>query len=384
MSGRWLGGVLALALILAAGCGRDESKEQAAGSAQAWTDVVIGVAGAHSGDLASYGLPSLNAVKLVVAERNARGGVNGRRIEIRAQDDQCKPELATNAATRLLSDNVAAVIGHICSGATKAALPIYKDAGLVCISSSATTPSLTQSGEYPLFFRTIASDDAQARLAVDFVLQELKLSKLAVIHDKGEYGKGFADFAKRFLEQSGKAQVVLFEGITPGAVDYSAVVQKVRAVGADGLVFGGYHPEASKIAAQMRKQGLAIPFVSDDGVKDDTFIRVAGEYAEGVYATGPRDLSANPQYQAAVAAHRKEFGTEPGAFFPQAYAAAQALLSAIEKAGSVDSAKIAAALRSGQFDTPLGRIGFDARGDATGVGFSVYQVRGGRYVELKK
>ena len=384
MSRAWAACLLAAILVVSAGCGREDKKEQAEGPAKAWTDIVIGVAGAHSGDLASYGLPSLNAVKLVVAERNARGGVNGRRIELKAQDDQCKPELATNAATRLLSDNVAAVIGHICSGATKAALPIYKDARIVCISSSATTPGLTQGGEYPLFFRTIASDDAQARLAVDFVLDVLKLKRPAVLHDKGEYGRGFAEYARSFLEGSGRARVALYEGVTPGAVDYSAVVQKVRAADADGVVFGGYHPEASRIVTQMRKLGLAIPFVSDDGVKDDTFIKVAGAYAEGVYATGPRDLSANPRYRAVVEAHKREFGSEPGAFFPQAYAAAEALLSAIEKAGGTDPAKVAAALRANQFDTPLGRIGFDAKGDAIGVGFSVYRVEGGAYVELKR
>ncbi len=130
--------------------------------------IKIGVAGPHSGDLASYGIPTTKAAELVVAEVNAKGGVLGRQIQLVIEDDVCKPEIATNTATKLVGDGVVAVIGHICSGATKAAMGIYKDSKIPAISPSATNPDLTQSGDYPNFFRTIASDDAQARLEVDF------------------------------------------------------------------------------------------------------------------------------------------------------------------------------------------------------------------------
>jgi len=178
--------------------------------------IKIGVAGAHSGDLASYGLPTVNAAKLVVKDINAKGGINGQKVELVIEDDQCKPELATNAAAKLVSSRVVAVIGHICSGATKAALGIYKDSELVTISPSATTPSLTQSGEYPNFFRTIAPDDAQAKLAADFLTKTLKLKRIAVLHDKGDYGKGFAELVKQYAEENG-VTVALFEGVNPGA-----------------------------------------------------------------------------------------------------------------------------------------------------------------------
>ncbi|MDQ7796341.1 MAG: branched-chain amino acid ABC transporter substrate-binding protein, partial [Spirochaetia bacterium] len=174
--------------------------------------IKIGVAGAHTGDLASYGLPSVNAAKLVVKNINDKGGINGQKVELVIEDDQCKPELATNAAAKLVSAKVVAVIGHICSGATKAALGIYKDSKIVTISPSATNPPLTQSGEYPNFFRTIAPDDAQAKLAATFLAKTLKLKKIAVLHDKGDYGKGFAELVKQYAEEYG-VQVPLFEGI---------------------------------------------------------------------------------------------------------------------------------------------------------------------------
>jgi branched-chain amino acid transport system substrate-binding protein len=345
--------------------------------------IKIGIAGAHSGDLASYGLPIVKAAKLVVADVNAKGGILGKQVEVIDEDDVCKPEVATNTATKLATAGVTVVVGHVCSGATKAALDIYKNSKIVAMSGSATNPDLTQSGKYPNFFRTIASDDAQAKLEVDFALDTLKLKKIAVLHDKGDYGKGLAEFAKLFIEKSGKGEVVLFEGVTPGAVDYSSVVNKIKRAGADAVIFGGYHPEASKIVSEMRKSKMKTVFISDDGVKDETFIKVAGKYAEGVYATGPKDTSTNPMDKAVKEAYKKAYGEDVGVFSINGYAATQALLNAIQKAGSTDYDAIIKALRTEYVDTPLGKIKFDNRGDAIGVGFSVYQVKNGKYVELK-
>ncbi len=353
------------------------------GPVSAADTIKFGVGGAHSGDLASYGIPAVNAAKLVVADWNANGGVLGKQIELVVEDDVCKPEVATSTATKLVGENVAVVMGHICSGATKAALGIYKDSKKVTMSPSATNPALTQSGDYPNFFRTIASDDAQARLEVDFALQVLKVKKIAVLHDKGDYGKGLAEFAKGFLEKEPNAEVVLYEGITPGAVDYSAVVQKIKRSKAEAVIYGGYHPEASKIVTLMRKKKMKTHFISDDGVKDDTFIKVAKQYAEGVYATGPKDVSKNPLTKEYIEKHKKEFKSDPGAFFDNAVSATIALLTAIKNAGSTDYDAIVKALQTKEADTPVGSIKFDERGDAIGVGFAMYQVQNGQYVELK-
>ena len=354
-----------------------------AGTTFAADTIKLGVAGAHSGDLASYGLPSLNAAKLVVDDINAKGGILGKKVEVVPVDDVCKPEVAANVATKLVSDGATVVLGHICSGATKAALNIYKDAKIVTISPSATNVDLTKSGEYPNFFRTISADDAQANLQVDYAINKLKLKKVAVIHDKGDYGKGLAEFAKADFEKRG-IKVVLFEGITPGAVDYSAVVQKVKRSGADAVVYGGYHPEAAKIVGGMRSKKMKTLFISDDGVRDDTFIKVAAKNAEGVYATGPMDTSKNPMAVAAIEQHKKVYGSEPGAFYLNAYAATLCVLQAIEKAGTTDYAAVSKALRTNWFETPLGKISFDENGDAKGIGFSMYQVQKGKYVEMGK
>ncbi|SLM27501.1 LivJ1 [Desulfamplus magnetovallimortis] len=353
-----------------------------AGTAMASDTIKLGVAGAHSGDLASYGLPSVKAAELVVKKINDAGGVLGKQVELLVEDDVCKPEVAGNTATKLVSDGANVVMGHICSGATKAALGIYKDAGIVVMSPSATNPDLTLSGEYPNFFRTIAHDAVQAQLQVKYATEVLKTKSVAILHDKGDYGKGQAELAQKYFTEAG-VKVVLFEGVTPGAVDYSAIVTKVRKEKPELVVWGGYHPEASKIVTLMRKKRMDTLFMGGDGVKDDTFIKVAGEYAEGVYATGPMDISMNPLAVQAKKEHQDAYGSDPGAFFDNAYAATLALLNAVEKAASTDYDAIVKALQNEYVDTTLGKIKFDEKGDATGIGFSVYRVQGGTFVEQK-
>ncbi|MFH1155526.1 MAG: branched-chain amino acid ABC transporter substrate-binding protein [Pseudomonadota bacterium] len=344
--------------------------------------IKLGVAGAHSGDLASYGIPSAHAAELVVEKINKKGGVLGKKVELLVEDDVCKPEVAGNTATKLVSEGANVVLGHICSGATKAALGIYKEAGIVCMSPSATNPDLTPSGEYPNFFRTIAHDAVQAQLQVKYATEVLKVKTVAILHDKGDYGKGQAELAQKYFGEKG-VEVVLFEGVTPGAVDYSAIVTKVKSKNPDLVVWGGYHPEASKIVTLMRKKKMTTLFMGADGVKDDTFIKVAGEYAEGVYATGPMDISANPMAIQAKKEHQDAYGSDPGAFYDAAYAATLALLNAIEKSGSTKYDDIVKALRTESVDTPLGKISFDEKGDAIGIGFSVYRVANGAFVEQK-
>ncbi|MBI9086010.1 MAG: branched-chain amino acid ABC transporter substrate-binding protein [Desulfobacterales bacterium] len=354
------------------------------GACLAADTIKMGVPGAHSGDLASYGIPTVRAAELVAKKYNDQGGVLGKKIELLVEDDQCKTEIAVNVATKLITDKVNIVLGHICSGPCKASLAVYLAENVIVMSPSATNTELTKSGNYSNFFRTIAPDDAQAKTQVDFAIGTLGAKKIAIVHDKGDYGKGLAEFAQGFLAKDNRAEMVLYEGITAGAVDYSAIINKIKRSGADVLIYGGFHPEASKIVQQMRKKRMKTIMISDDGVKDDTFIKVAGAAAEGVYATGPTDTTSNAMAIAAIAAHRKAYGEDPGAFFLNAYAAATAMLEAIKTAGTLEIGAVSKVLRSQFVETPLGKIGFDARGDAVGVGFSVFQVKNGVYVDVNK
>jgi branched-chain amino acid transport system substrate-binding protein len=345
--------------------------------------IKLGVIGPLTGDLAGYGIPMLNAAKLVVGDVNAGGGINGKTLEIIAQDDQCKPELSTNAATRLIADGADIVLGPVCSGATKAALPILASKKIISISPAATSPALTQSGEFPYFFRTTPSDDAQALLAAKFAIQALGAKKVAILHDKGDYGKGYAEFVKQFVEADKGAQVVFFEGITPGAVDYSSSVQKISRSGADVLIFGGYYPEASKIITNIRARNLKINFVSEDGVKTAAFLKLTGKKGEGVYASSSNDTTELPMTKKAFEQHRAVYGSEPGQFFEQSYAAVQAMVNALKKTKSTDSVALMQVLRNDDVDSLIGKIRFDEKGDCIGAGFTMFKVVNGNFVDEK-
>lgn len=345
--------------------------------------IKLGVAGVHSGELASYGIPALRGVELAVRDINFRGGVLGRLVKLYVEDDLCKPKEAPLIASKLVGKGVHAVIGHTCSGATKAALDIYRAANILVISPSATHPDLTKGGMYPNFFRTIASDDAQAKVQVDFALGVLKVRKIAILHDKGVYGKGLAEFVKTLLENSGKADVVLYQGIRPASTNFSALVQKIKGVGAQAVIYGGYHPGASKIVREMWIRKMDAAFISGDGIKDERFIAVAGKHAEGVYATAPKDPIDIPMAMAVTRAYIEEFESEPGAFSLNAYAAVLALAHAMETAGSTDYAAVSTALKTEAVETPIGTIRFDERGDAIGVGFSIFRVDNGVFVNTK-
>ncbi len=349
-------------------------------SAQAADTIKIGVAGAHSGDLASYGVPSLNAAEIVAEKVNKAGGINGKMIELVKGDDQCKPELATNVATKLLSDHVAAVMGHICSGATKASLALYNEAHIISMSPSATTPGLTAGGSNPMFLRTIAKDDSQALVTSNFMLKELKVKKVAYLHDNGDYGKGFADMNRANLEKAG-VETVLFEAITPDAVDFSSIVKKLRHAKADILVFGGYQPTASKLLQQMRRAKVMTPVMGPDGLKDDAFIKMTGKDAEGVYCSYPKDTSSLPLYKEARQAHLDKYKTEPGSFYYFAYSAMLCLVNAIKEAGTTDTDKMLEVLHTKHVDTPIGSLVFNKSGDAAGLGMSIYQIKDGKFVE---
>ncbi|MCK5097257.1 MAG: branched-chain amino acid ABC transporter substrate-binding protein [Desulfobacteraceae bacterium] len=343
----------------------------------------LGVAVVKTGELASYGISGLRGVEMAAQDINSRGGIMGRPIKLFVEDDLCLPKHALIVASKLLSHNVHAVIGHICSGATFTALDTYKNADIITISPSATNPDLTQSGDYPNFYRTIASDDTQALVQVEFAVNQLKLKRIAVIHDKSVYGKGLSEYVKDILKKIDKRKIVLYEGVSTGSINYTQLVQKIKKVRADGVIYGGYHPGASKIVRQMRLKKIKATFISGDGIKDESFIISSGKNAEGVYATAPRDTSEIRMAVEATKAYRAKYDEKPGAFFLNAYAAVLALANAIEKAGSLDYDKVSKALKSESVETPIGNISFDERGDATGTGFSIFQVQNGVFAEYK-
>lgn len=349
----------------------------------------IGYGGALLGNLASYGLSGLYGMEYAVIKANAAGGVLGKQVEIIKEDDACDPALASSAASKLSGSGVKLVLGHTCSGATASALSVYGK-NMLLISPSATEVSLTEDGSNPYFFRTIMRDDAQADLQVEFV-KKRGFKKVAIIHDKGDYGKALADRAKASIEadKDSGIKVVLFEGVTTGQVSYDAVVSKMKNAGAEVLLWGGYYNDASKLATQMRSKQVDTIIVGADGLKNEGYVKMAGEAAEGTFATGPADLSqsANPpaSVTAALEDHKKRYPTEEiGPYFFYSAAAIEALFAAIEKTGNAtDLEAIKKHLQEDIVETVMGPVHFDAKGDIVGSQAVMYEIKGGNFVEVE-
>lgn len=347
----------------------------------------IGYGGALLGNLASYGMSGVYGMEYAVLKANAAGGVLGRQVEVLREDDGCDAALASSAATKLSGTGVKLVLGHTCSGATASALSVYGKTMLL-ISPSATEVSLTESGDNPYFFRTIMRDDAQADLQVEFV-KKRGFKKVAILHDKGDYGKALADRAKLGLGELADVKIVLFEGVTTGQVSYDAVVSKLKNTGAEILLWGGYYSDASKLVTQMRAKQVNTLVVGADGLKNEGYLKMAGEAAEGTFATGPADLSKSANPPAAVTAaledHKKRYPTEEiGPYFFYSAAAMEALFAAVEKAGSAtDLDAIKKHLQEDTVETVMGPVRFDAKGDIVGSQAVMYEIKGGQFVEVE-
>lgn len=345
-------------------------------------DLKIGTAGPLTGTDAELGTATYRAAKLYFDEVNKSGGVLGKQIVLVEKDDECNATKGGTVAKEFVDEKVSFIIGHNCSGATLAALPAYKEASILAISPSATNPTITQSGNFPNFFRTIASDDLQGKIQVDFSVRH-SYKKVALVHDETAYGSGLAEFVEKFAKTA-KIAIALKEEIKKDQDDYPDTIKNIIDAAPEALIFSGNFLEAAKIIAGIRKTGSNIPLIIGDGAKSADFIKVAGEAAEGTIATGPRDTSESDEAKSAIAKYKEAHNNEePGSFFLEAYAASEALINAVKKAGAIDSTKVAEKLRSEKLKTTIGDVQFDTKGDTIGAGFSLFKVKDGKWMELK-
>ncbi|MDR2444301.1 MAG: branched-chain amino acid ABC transporter substrate-binding protein [Deltaproteobacteria bacterium] len=349
----------------------------------------LGFGGALLGNNASYGLSNLYGIEYAIGKINAKGGVLGRQVELVQEDDGCDPEKGSTAATKLTSLGLNLVLGHTCSGATHSALSVYGDSALV-ISSSATEVSLTESGDNPYFFRTTPRDDAQVPAQVDYIVKK-GFKRVAILHDKGDYGLALAEMARNLLnglkdkpDGPKDIEIVLFDGITTGDPNFDDTITLVASKQADILIWGGYYSDASKLVVQMRDKGVATLLIGPDGLYNNSFITLAGAAAEGVLTTGQMDLSNSDAAKAAIEDHKTRHSEDIGPYFFYSAGATEALLAAVEKVGNTtDLEAIKKHLNEDTVDTIMGPVRFDAKGDVIGVGFSIYEIKDGTFHEIK-
>jgi len=346
--------------------------------------ITIGMAGPITGDLAEFGAQLKRGAEQAVADINKAGGVLGKQLTLEEGDDQCDPKQAPIVANDLVSKKVVFVAGHFCSGSSIPASAVYHEEGILQITPASTNPKFTDDAAtsgWKTVFRTCGRDDQQGSFAGAWVAEHYKGKNVAVVHDKSPYGQGLADLTKAALNTAGMQEKV-YEAITPGEQDYTALVTKMKQAKIDVIYFGGYHPEAALIVKQARDQGLKAPLLSGDSLNTLEFATLAGKASDGVMFTNAAESRNLPSAAAAVKEFRDQ-GFEPEGYTLATYAAIQVWAEAATKAGTTDSAKVADTLRSQQWDTVIGKLGFDAKGDLTSATYVWYVFKDGKYSEAQ-
>jgi branched-chain amino acid transport system substrate-binding protein len=350
------------------------------GKEQAPSEIAVAVAGPMTGQYASFGEQMRKGVEMAVADINREGGLLGQKLRLEVGDDACDPKQAVAVANQLASKGVKFVAGHFCSGSSIPASNVYSEEDMVQISPASTNPRLTERGLANVF-RTCGRDDQQGLIAGNFLAQRFRDRKIAVIHDKTAYGKGLADETRKTLEKNG-VQPAMYEAYTAGEKDYTALITKLKAAGIDVLYVGGYHTEAGLMVRQMRQQGMNTVLVSGDALVTQEYWQITGAAGEGTLMTFSPDPRKNPIAQPLVKRFR-DAGYEPEGYTLYSYGAVQAWADSVRKANSVDTGKVIAELRKGKFETVLGPIGFDEKGDVTAPGYVLYEWKNGKYDYFK-
>jgi branched-chain amino acid transport system substrate-binding protein len=344
------------------------------------TDVAVGMAGPVSGPNAVFGEQMRRGAEMAVNDLNAKGGVLGNQLRFVVVDDASNPSQGVSVANKLASDGAVAVFGHFNSAVSIPASKVYADEKILQISPASTNPQLTEQG-LSTVFRTCGRDDQQGDVAAAYLLSAHKSSQIAVIHDQSTYGKGLADATKASMNKGGLTEA-MYDSVTVGERDYSALVTRMKTAGIQVVYFGGLHTEAGLLVRQMAEAGLQVQFVSGDGVVNKEFWNIAGATGEGALVTFGAENRDNPAAADVVKRFRDQ-GFEPESYTLYTYAAVQAWAQAAEKVRSLDAEKVAATLRDGEYPTVIGTLSFDAKGDRKTTDYVFYRWSNGNYSQVR-
>ena len=339
-------------------------------SSQESDSIKIALVGPTTGPVAQYGDMQMMGAKMAVERINAAGGVDGQMLEAVVLDDVCEPKQAVAAANKVVNQGIKYVVGHLCSGSTQPASDIYEDEGILMITPASTSPAITERG-FKMIFRTIGLDSQQGPVAGRYIANTIKPAKMAVIHDKQQYGQGIAGEVKKTVESMG-INVVLFEGVNKDQKDFSALITKMKSADVDFVYYGGYHPELGLILRQSREQGFTARFMGPEGVGNKDISTIAGDASEGLLVTLPSDFSKVAANADLVKAFEAKGEDPSGPFVMPGYAAVQIIADSIKATGSRDPGKLAEHMRNSSFDTPIGKVAYKANGDLKEFQFVIF------------
>ena len=344
-------------------------------------DISVAVAGPMTGQYASFGTQLRNGAEAAVADINAAGGVLGKQLKLQVSDDACDPKQARAVAEKIANAKIPFVAGHYCSSSSIPASEAYAEGGVLQITPASTNPTFTERKLWNTF-RVCGRDDQQGTVAGDYVAKNFKGKNIAILQDKSTYGKGLADEMKKALNKAGTKEK-MYEAYTQGDKDFNALVSKMKANNIDLVYVGGNHTEAGLILRQMRNQGMKTQvMVSGDAIATNEFWSITGDAGEGMMFTFGADPRKRPT-AAAVVKKFKDKGVDPEGYTLYTYAAMQIWVQAVKKANTTDAKKVAEVIRAGKWDTVLGPISYDKKGDITTVDYVFYKWnKDGKYDEI--
>lgn len=382
--------LLAMTLFMAA-CGGDDDEaavdtdteagqegEGGGGGGVECENIAIGFFGALTGPNAGLGINEHNGMQIAVDEFNKENA--NCQVELKKFDSQGSPDQAPALAQQVVGDReIVGLVGPAFSGESRTANPIFDQGGVTLITASATGVDLSTKG-WKTFHRAVGNDNAQAPAIANFIKDDLKAQRVAVLDDKSEYGKGLADIVRKELG----AAVVVNDSFDDKTTEFSSTVNKVKAGNVQAVVFGGYYSQGGPLAKQLKDGGVAAQFIGPDGVLDPAFVEGAGSAAEGAILTAPSAPAEAVEGAAEFAAeYKKRFGEDVGLYALEAYDAAKILLGCIAE-GNTTREKVETCVDGTDHEGLTKTYKFASNGELDGkVTVYAYKVQGGKITGLK-
>src|SRR4051812_25506347 len=349
------------------------------GAAQA-QDISVAVAGPMTGGESAFGRQMKNGAEQAVTDINAAGGVLNRKLALEVGDDACDPKQARSVAEKFASAKIPFVAGHYCSSSSIPASEAYADGNVLQITPASTNPLFTERKLWNVA-RVCGRDDQQGLVAADYIAKNYKGKNVAILNDKTTYGKGLADETKKALNKQGFSEK-MFESYNKGDKDFTAIVSRMKRDNIDLVYVGGYHQESGLLVRQMRDQGLKTVLMAGDALADKEFASITGPAGDGTLFTFGPDPRNKPTAKEIVERFKAK-NIDPEGYTLYTYAAMQVWSQAATKVGSTEPKKVMDTIKANAWDTVIGKLEFDAKGDIKQIDYVVYKWDAkGNYAEI--
>jgi branched-chain amino acid transport system substrate-binding protein len=352
------------------GCGEDDKI------------IKIGHVAPLTGGIAHLGKDNENGARLAIEQANAaKTKINNKEVQfvLVAEDDQADPKVGTTVAQKLVDAKVRGVVGHLNSGTSIPASPIYNTAGIPVISGSATNPKLTEQG-FKTQFRVVGRDDQQGPAIASYLATENKPKTVAVIDDATAYGEGIANEVEKTLKAAGITVLPREKG-TDKTVDWKAILTKLKGGELDAVFYGGMDATGGPLLKQARELEIKAVFSFGDGACTDKMKELAGAAADGLLCS-QAGLPPQAADRAFLDAFKKKYNVDPILYSPFTYDATNLLIEAMKKANSSDPAKYLPELAKSDFKGVTGKIAFDAKGDRKDAEMTIFTMKDGKLLPI--